>query len=240
MSPTFSTRQRKRASLPPSQALPLAEARYKQYTARRRIASFGSQYDFGDNELRPAAPLPDFLKPLRVKLSRWLSIPAEAFSDTLVAEYRPGTPLGWHRDVPEFAVIAGVSLGASCRMRFRPYPPGVSRARNAFELCLEPRSAYVMRDEARWRDHENPIRRAAACREMSVAHANGRELAIRNVVVRVTARLEARPCRFESLGGRRAVRATKMGQQCIPGDRNRIVEGEVQQHVVIGTAALQE
>ena len=133
------------------QALPLAEARYRQYTARRRIASFGSPYDFGENELRPAAPLPDFLKPLRVKLSQWLSLPAEAFSDALVAEYRPGTPLGWHRDVPEFAVITGISLGVSCRMRFRPYPPGKGRARNAFELCLEPRSAYVMRDEARWR-----------------------------------------------------------------------------------------
>ena len=31
--------------------LALHEARYKNYTARRRIASFGSQYDFDDNRL---------------------------------------------------------------------------------------------------------------------------------------------------------------------------------------------
>ena len=27
-----------------------------------------------------------------------------------IAEYRTGTELGWHRDVPDFEVVAGVSL----------------------------------------------------------------------------------------------------------------------------------
>ncbi len=57
--------------------------------------------------------------------------------------------LGWHRDVPEFELIAGVSLAGHCRMRFRPYPPK-PRAR-VFVLDLEPRSVYVLRDEIRWR-----------------------------------------------------------------------------------------
>jgi alkylated DNA repair dioxygenase AlkB len=65
-----------------------------------------------------------------------------------VAEYRPGTPLGWHRDAPQFGIVIGVSLGAACRMRFRRYPP---RPREpAFSLVLEPRSAYLLLDEARW------------------------------------------------------------------------------------------
>jgi alkylated DNA repair dioxygenase AlkB len=71
--------------------------------------------------------------------------------DVLITEYRPGTALGWHRDVPEFEVVVGISLAAPCRMRFRPYPPKAGRALNGRELCLEPRSAYVMRGDARWR-----------------------------------------------------------------------------------------
>lgn len=131
--------------------LPLSEARYRQYTAKRRIASFGSQYDFSDNELRAAEPVPGFLLPLREKVAQWLAIPAERFAHALVTEYRPGTALGWHRDVPDFEVVAGISLAGPCRMRFRPYPPERGRARAAFDLVLQPRSAYAMQGEARWR-----------------------------------------------------------------------------------------
>jgi len=28
------------------------------------------------------------------------------FTNVLVAEYRPGTPLGWHRDVPAYVLSA--------------------------------------------------------------------------------------------------------------------------------------
>jgi hypothetical protein len=51
---------------------------------------------------------------------RSLAFLPEAFAHALVTEYRPGTPIGWHRDAPHFAVVAGVSLAGSCVMRFRP------------------------------------------------------------------------------------------------------------------------
>ena len=73
----------------------------------------------------------------------------EAFSHALINEYRPGTQLGWHRDVPEFERVVGVSLAGSCRMRFRPYP--ARKGARVFVLDLEPRSVYVLRDEIRWR-----------------------------------------------------------------------------------------
>ena len=38
--------------------MPLKEAKYKAYTARRRIAVFGSAYDFETYQLGPAPPLP--------------------------------------------------------------------------------------------------------------------------------------------------------------------------------------
>jgi alkylated DNA repair dioxygenase AlkB len=129
--------------------LPVQEAKYKAYTARRRIAVFGSAYDFETYELGPAPPIPPFLHPLRRKISSLLDVPEDGFPHALVNEYRPGTPLGWHRDVPEFELVVGVSLAGACRMRFRPYPPQ-PRAR-IFTLDVEARSVYVLRDEIRWR-----------------------------------------------------------------------------------------
>jgi len=125
-----------RALLESIAALPLVEARYKEYTARRRIALFEDG-------------VPPFLDALRAKIAAWLGVPATALRHALVNEYRPGTPLGWHRDVPQFEVIVGVSLAAEARMRLRPWPPRASEA--VFALSLPPRSAYVLRGEVRWR-----------------------------------------------------------------------------------------
>ena len=129
--------------------LPLREALYRQYTARRRTVSFGSGYDFTKNRLIEAPPMPAFLAPLREKVARWLDIPSEQFVHTLVTEYKPGTPLGWHRDVPDFEVVTGISLAGWGRMRFRPYG-GANNRQDVVSLDLEPRSVYVMRETARW------------------------------------------------------------------------------------------
>ena len=74
----------------------------------------------------------------------------EALVNALVAEYRPGTALGWHRDVPDFERVVGVSLGGACRMRFRRWPPRAPRRADVLSLELAPRSAYVLQGEARW------------------------------------------------------------------------------------------
>ena len=128
--------------------LELKQARYKEYTANRRVASFGAGYDFDAGELTPAPGIASFLLPLRDRVSAWLQRPAEDFGYAMVSEYRQGTQLGWHRDVPQFEMVVGVSLASAARMRFRPFPP--RKGARAFELTLEPRSAYVLRDEARW------------------------------------------------------------------------------------------
>jgi alkylated DNA repair dioxygenase AlkB len=142
--------------------LPLEEARYKEYTARRRTVHYGSEYDFSRNALETAPPLPDFLGPLRDKAARWAAVAPAALVHALVAEYRPGTPLGWHRDVPNFELIIGISLGAACRMRLRPYRPGErQRRQDVMALTLEPRSAYSMAGPARWAwQHSIPPTRA--------------------------------------------------------------------------------
>jgi len=143
--PDFLSRAEEESLLAEIRALPLEEARYRSFTAKRRIASFGAGYDFETNALLPAPPLPAFLLPLRYRVASWANVPADELAQCNVAEYRPGTQLGWHRDVPRFGIVVGVSLAAPARMRFR------HAKERALVLELEPRSAYVLRDEARWR-----------------------------------------------------------------------------------------
>ena len=146
--PGFLSAEEEALALQGIAALDLEHARYKEYTANRRVASFGAGYDFDANELTPAPAMAPFLLPLREKAAHWLQVPAEEFGYALVSEYRPGTQLGWHRDVPQFEMVVGLSLGGAARMRFRRFPP--RKGDPVYALDLEPRSAYVLRGEARW------------------------------------------------------------------------------------------
>src|SRR5262245_2428347 len=121
--PDFITSEEEAALLGEIAALPLHEAKYKEYTAKRRIISYGGTYDFSSNELTPAGPIPPFLDTLRERIAEWSKVPASRFTHALIAEYKTGTQLGWHRDVPEFEFVVGVSIAGACRMRLRPYPP---------------------------------------------------------------------------------------------------------------------
>jgi len=131
--------------------LPLHAAVYKQYTARRRVVSFGGSFDYDANRLQPTTDLPPSLWPLRERVARWAGIDdPTALVHALVAEYAPGTPLGWHRDVPDFEDVFGVSLGTPAVLRLRPYPPVAPKRADVVKLTLAPRSAYAFRGAARW------------------------------------------------------------------------------------------
>ena len=134
--PEFLSTAEEGALLAGIRALPLEEARYREYTAKRRVAIFDTP--------------PSFLVVLRDRLAAWAAVPVAELEYTLINEYRPGTALGWHRDSSEFDVVVGVSLGTACRMRFRPWPHAKGSNRDALQLDLAPRSAYVMRDTVRW------------------------------------------------------------------------------------------
>ena len=132
------------------ETLALAEAQYKGYTAKRRVASFGGEFDFDALALRPGQAIPAALMPTVERVARFLAVPAGLFVHLLVAEYRPGTPLGWHRDVPDFESIVGLSLLGTATMRFRRFPHRAGAGAPTFQLALPPRSLYVIESEARW------------------------------------------------------------------------------------------
>ena len=131
--------------------------------ARRRVAFFGRSYDASV----PVTPqLPAFLLSLRDKAADWARVDAQAFAMALVNEYPPGAPIGWHRDAPQYDIVAGVSLLSSCRMKFRPYlspaalpSRGGSPRKTTHEITLERRSAYLLTAEARnaYEHHIPPV-----------------------------------------------------------------------------------
>jgi alkylated DNA repair dioxygenase AlkB len=126
--------------------------------ARRRVAFFGQSYTQA-----ATGPLPAFLLPLRARIGEWSGIEPGAFVMALINEYRPATPIGWHRDAPQYDVVAGISLLSACRMRFRPYrspsAPASSRRSATHEIVLDRRSAYLMTGESRqgYEHHIPPV-----------------------------------------------------------------------------------
>jgi hypothetical protein len=119
--------------------------------ARRRVAFFGRSYDAGGT----SPPLPVFLMPLRARVAAWGELDPDAFVMALINEYPPGAPIGWHRDAPQYGIVAGISLLSSCRMKFRPYARPSARSSSGarrvatHEVTLERRSAYLMTGESR-------------------------------------------------------------------------------------------
>lgn len=147
-------------------SLGFANFEMRGVVARRRVAFFGAAYDAST----PSRPIPDFLVPLRTRLAEWAQVGAGEFAMALINEYRPGAPIGWHRDAPQYELIAGVTLLSAAQMRLRPYvAPRVRKSGSTprrvatHEILLEPRSAYFMRGVAR-NDYEHHIPPVTALR----------------------------------------------------------------------------
>jgi alkylated DNA repair protein (DNA oxidative demethylase) len=126
--------------------LPFKPFEFHGFTGNRRTVSFGLHYAFDGSGLRAADPLPDWLLPLRARAAALAGREAEELAHALVIEYPPGAGIGWHRDRPAFGDVIGVSLLAPAPLRFRRRA-GTRWER--FTLTAEPRSAYLLRGEAR-------------------------------------------------------------------------------------------
>jgi alkylated DNA repair dioxygenase AlkB len=151
--------------------LPFRDFEFHGHTGKRRVVSFGWQYDFSANRLRKADDLPDYFLPLREATAAFAGLEPGEFQHALVTEYSPGAGIGWHRDKAEFGEVAGVSLLSPCVLRFRR-----AAGRKKWErvrVAVEPRSAYLLRGPAR-SEWEHSILRVNSLR-YSITFRNLRE-----------------------------------------------------------------
>jgi alkylated DNA repair dioxygenase AlkB len=134
------------------------EIRMHGVVANRTARHYGLDYDYGRRTIvEDVDPVPDWILPVRAAAASMAELPPEDLVEVLVQRYPEGAQIGWHRDAPMFGTVAGVSLLAASRMRFRRDAGG---DRELYEVMLEPRSGYVLAGEARtqWQHHIPPAK----------------------------------------------------------------------------------
>src|SRR4051812_16586230 len=82
--------------------LPFKEFQFHGYVGKRRVVSYGWQYDFTEARLRKTEDIPDFLLPVRELAARFAGVEPAALHHVLVTEYSAGSAIGWHRDKAVF------------------------------------------------------------------------------------------------------------------------------------------
>jgi alkylated DNA repair dioxygenase AlkB len=126
--------------------LPFRAFEFQGYVGRRRVVSFGWQYDFNDMRIRRTEDIPSFLLPLRERAAVFADLPASELQHVLLTEYAPGAAIGWHKDKAVFGKVVGISLLSTCVFRLRQkVGSGWKRA----SFIAEPRSAYILQGLSR-------------------------------------------------------------------------------------------
>jgi alkylated DNA repair protein (DNA oxidative demethylase) len=119
--------------------------RMRGQIALRTVRHYGYEYDY------------EALHWVRERAATVAGVDPEAFEQTLMTRYPPGSTIGWHRDAPIFGpTVAGVSLGAPCVMRFQRRE---GTERHVYELELASGSVYVLSGVSRsaWRHSIPPV-----------------------------------------------------------------------------------
>jgi DNA oxidative demethylase len=127
-------------------AAPLAPFKFGQWQGKRLTASYGHAYDFARGRIDPAPPFPPWLAALAERVAEVAD--GADFAHGLVIRYDPGAAIGWHRDRPQFGLVAGISLTSAARLRLRRRRPDGGFDRRSVDL--PPRSLYLLDGPARW------------------------------------------------------------------------------------------
>ena len=132
--------------------------------ARRRVAFFGQ---IGRSENREADSR--IVVPLRAKVAEWAGIASEAFAMVLINEYRPGTPIGWHRDAPDMILSPGNLAALSVPDTVPPLPVARLDGADVLPIANTPDRALASFGVP----HD-----AGIAQRIRASHSAGRELAL--------------------------------------------------------------
>jgi alkylated DNA repair dioxygenase AlkB len=147
--PDFISIEEEAALLGEIEKTPLHTFIFQGYEAKRKVASFGYDWNFEKRQLSKGKDIPPGFHFLAGKVAQHLSRQPEDFSELLVTEYPEGSTINWHRDAPPFDIIAGISLLSDCTFRLRPYDKAQQNRRSIVSIPAKRRSLYIMQGPSR-------------------------------------------------------------------------------------------
>lgn len=123
---------------------------FQGYEARRKVASFGYEYNFETRRLRKGGEIPSVFSGVIGRVAEVTSLSPTSFAELLLTEYPAGAVINWHRDAMPFEVIAGISLLSDCILKLRPYDKSRQSRKAVISVPVRRRSLYIIKGSARW------------------------------------------------------------------------------------------
>jgi alkylated DNA repair dioxygenase AlkB len=145
----FITENEERQLLQVISGLELHTFIFRGYEAKRKVASFGYDYNFNNRSISEGKEIPPGFNFLIEKVAKETGISASEFAELLVIEYPPESVINWHRDAPPFELIAGISLLSDCTFKLRPYNKEQQGKKYIRSVPVKKRSLYIMQGESR-------------------------------------------------------------------------------------------
>ena len=133
---------------------------FQGYEAKRKVASFGHDWNFQTRTLSKGKTIPKAFEFLIDRVAQQIDVSKERLGELLITEYPIGAVINWHRDAPPFDIIAGMSLLTDCNFRFRPYDKTKQSRKSIISVPLQRCSLYVMQGSSRseWEHSIPPLK----------------------------------------------------------------------------------
>lgn len=122
----------------------LKPMQFHEYTAKRKVLSFGRGWSFTEQQLKSGNPIPGQFSFLVERIAKHLNIAPENIAQFLVTEYPVGSVINWHRDAPPFETVIGISLLSGCNLKLRPQEKEKQARSATITLPVKCRSMYIM------------------------------------------------------------------------------------------------
>lgn len=159
--PNFLTPQEEHELINKVEKIDLHSFIFQGFEAKRKVASFGYDYNFENRSIKKGDPIPEAFSSIVDKVGRFLDIDSKDFAELLITEYPVGSVINWHRDAPPFDQIVGISLLADCKFRLRPHEKAKQSRNSIISLPVNRRSLYVIKGSSRtdWQHSISPVKK---------------------------------------------------------------------------------
>ena len=159
--PDFLSKEEESTLISTCEKLELHNLIFQGFEAKRRVESYGYNYNFDKRSITKGLAIPSELEFVIDKAAQKLAMEKEEFEQVLVTEYPVGSVINWHRDAPPFDIIAGISLLSDCTFRLRPYDKSKQGRGAIRSLTVKRGSLYIMQGESRseWEHSIAPVKK---------------------------------------------------------------------------------